>query len=63
MFYQDKEIANKEILTVVKNVKNYKACGLDNINNENIKSTIDVLLPVYVNLLNSFQAKSLMISC
>ena len=51
----DKEITNEEILTVVKNLKNNKACGLDNINNEYIKSTIDVglLLPVYVNLFNS----------
>ena len=44
----DKEITNEEILTVVKNLKNNKACGLDSINNEYIKSTIDVLLPVYV---------------
>ena len=49
----DKEITNKDILTVVKNLTNIKACWLNNVNNEVIKSTIDVLPYVYVNLFNS----------
>jgi hypothetical protein len=45
-------IKNEEILHCVKHLKNEKACGDDIINNEYIKSSIDVFLLVYLKLFN-----------
>ena len=42
----------KEIITAVKNLKNNKSQGLDNILNEQLKSTIQVMSPIYVKLFN-----------
>jgi hypothetical protein len=41
-----------EIRKVISRLKNNKACGLDSVTNEYIKSTVEVLLPVYVKLFN-----------
>ena len=60
----DKEITNEEILTVVKNLKNNKACGLDNINNEYIVQSMYYFLSMLICLiLYWIQAKSQMIGC
>ena len=45
-------ISNEEILQAVKNLKNNKSPGSDNILNEHIKSTINILLPIYTHLFN-----------
>ena len=42
----------KEIITAVKNLKNIKSEGLNNILNEQLKSTIQVMSPIYVKLFN-----------
>ena len=48
----DTDITASEIVKAVKKLKNNKACGTDEIYNEYIKSSIDMLLPVYVKLFN-----------
>jgi hypothetical protein len=42
----------KEILHVIKKLKNNKACGVDRVLNEHIKCSADLFLPLYVNLFN-----------
>ncbi len=46
------EITEEEIYLRVKDLKNGKACGLDNILNEFIKSTFNEMKLVYVELFN-----------
>ena len=46
------EITADEIFDSIKNLKNNKASGLDDIVNEHLKATVDILLPVYVLLFN-----------
>ncbi|MEW8546328.1 MAG: reverse transcriptase family protein [Candidatus Thiodiazotropha sp.] len=48
----NKEINENEILAATKSLKNNKSCGLDNILNEHIKSTIHIMIPVYKKLFN-----------
>ena len=36
----------------MRKLKNNKSSGIDNITNEHIKASIDILLPVYVKMLN-----------
>ena len=48
----NKPITEKEILTAVKKLKNNKSPGVDNILNEHIKSTIQIMLPIYTKLFN-----------
>ncbi|XP_041350956.1 uncharacterized protein LOC121369940 [Gigantopelta aegis] len=48
----NESILQEEILAVVKNLKNNKACGIDQIINEYIKQTIGCMVPVYVKLFN-----------
>ena len=43
-------ISEDEIIKCIKNLKNNKSCGDDNIKNEYIKSTANLLLPLYVKL-------------
>ena len=42
------EITSEEIVSCVKNLKNNKTSGDDFIVNEYIKSSIDIILPVYI---------------
>jgi hypothetical protein len=46
------EITSEEIVSCVKYLKNDKASGDDCIVNEYIKSSIDIILPVYINMFN-----------
>ena len=46
------EFTNEEILKCIRNLKNGKASGYDKILNEYIKSSCDILMPVYVKLFN-----------
>jgi uncharacterized protein YeeX (DUF496 family) len=46
------EITSEEIVSCVKNLKNDKASGDDFIVNEYIKSSIDIVLPVYIKMFN-----------
>ena len=48
----DMAITQEEIVKVVKSLKNGKAAGIDGINNEYLKCTIDKLAPVYEKLFN-----------
>ena len=41
-----------EILKSIQDLKTQKACGDDNIINENIKSSAHLLIPIYVRLFN-----------
>lgn len=45
-------ISAAEILTAVKNLKNNKSAGIDNVINEHLKVTIDHMLPIYIKLFN-----------
>jgi hypothetical protein len=45
-------ITEDEILCAVKNLKNNKASGYDNIVNEHIKHTIHMMMPIYCKLFN-----------
>ena len=45
-------ITIQEVLNCVKILKNNKACGNDRILNEYIKSTLDQMMPIYVQLFN-----------
>lgn len=45
-------ITESEVLSTAKSLKNNKSPGLDCIVNEHIKSTIHIMLPVYVKLFN-----------
>jgi hypothetical protein len=45
-------ITEDEILCAVKNLKNNKASGCDNIVNEHIKHTIHMMMPIYCKLFN-----------
>lgn len=46
------KITESEILTAVKNLKNNKSPGIDNILNEHLKNSILIMMPVYVKLFN-----------
>ena len=48
----DTPFTEEEVLTVVNNLKNNKACGLDNITNEILKAFSSKLLPVLTNFFN-----------
>jgi hypothetical protein len=41
-----------EIHTAVNKLKYNKACGVDGVYNEYIKSTLSILMPIYVKLCN-----------
>ena len=45
-------ITESEIVSAVKSLKNNKSPGLDNIVNEHIKSTLHIMLPIYIKLFN-----------
>ena len=47
-----KPITAEEILHTVKTLKNNKSSGLDNIFNEHLKSTINLMCPLFVKLFN-----------
>ena len=53
-------ITEAEILLCTKMLKNNKSPGLDNILNEHIKSTINIMLPVYTKLFNIIYEKGIM---
>ena len=44
--------SEQEIRKFVKNLKNNKAAGINEIINEYIKSSIDLMLPIYIKLFN-----------
>ena len=48
----NKEISEDEILKVVKTLKQNKSPGIDGVLNEHIKSTVNIMLPIYVKLFN-----------
>ena len=48
----DVAITEEKILCVVRCLKNGKASGEDEIINEHIKTTVDILLPFYVTMFN-----------
>ena len=48
----NKPITEKETLTAVENLKNNKSPGADNILNKHIKSTIQIILPIYTKPFN-----------
>ena len=48
----NRPISESEILKAVKQLKNNKSSGIDNIKNEHIKSTINIMLPIYTKLFN-----------
>jgi exonuclease III len=48
----DVPFTEKEILCVITNLKNNKACGMDRIVNEYLKSTPHIFISVYVKLFN-----------
>ena len=50
--YLDTDISPTEIVEATKKLKNNKASGIDGISNEYIKSSNNILLPVYVKLFN-----------
>lgn len=45
-------ISPDEIIIAIKKISNNKSCGFDNIINEYIKSSVDIMLPIYVDLFN-----------
>ena len=45
-------ITENKILAAIKSLKNNKSSGLDNIVNEHLKSTIQVMIPIYKKLFN-----------
>ncbi len=48
----NREICTEDITRAIKKIKNNKACGMDNILNEYLKCTLDVMAPFYVQLFN-----------
>ncbi|MCG8093283.1 MAG: reverse transcriptase family protein, partial [Candidatus Thiodiazotropha endolucinida] len=48
----NRQISHDEILAAIKNLKNNKSPGPDNVLNEHLKSTIDLFLPIYGHLFN-----------
>ena len=50
--YLDVDISEVEIKTVVKRLKNGKASGIDGILNEYLITSVDILMPVYMELFN-----------
>ena len=48
----NKSITEEEIRTCISKLKNHKAPDVDNIINEYIKATKDVLMPVYIRVFN-----------
>ena len=45
-------IIGQEIVNCIKNLKNNNAFGNDTVSNEYIKSTTELILPIYINLFN-----------
>ena len=43
----NKPISESEVRAAVKQLQNNKSAGLDNIKNEHIKSTSEVMIPIY----------------
>ena len=50
----NRPITESEISTAIKRLKNYKSSGYDCILNEHIKSSISVMIPIYIIFLNIF---------
>ena len=48
----DNPITEDEITCAVNNLGNDKACGIDGVYNEYIKSSLSVMMPIYVKLFN-----------
>ena len=48
----NKSISEEEIRTCISKLKNHKASGVDNIINEYIKATKEILMPVYTRVFN-----------
>ena len=48
----NKPISESEVRAAVKQLQNNKSAGLDNIKNEHIKSTSEVMIPIYTKLFN-----------
>ena len=46
------DITRDEIKNVIANLKNNKASGYDDVLNEHIKCTVDIMLPIYQKLFN-----------
>ena len=51
-YYINQPITEKEIQEAIKNLKNNKSHGIDKILNEHLKTTINVMSPIYVKLFN-----------
>ena len=51
-YYINQPIAEKEIQEAIKNLKNNKSHGIDKILSEHLKTTINVMSPIYVKLFN-----------
>ena len=45
-------ITESKIISAVKSLKNNKSPGLDNIINEHVKSTLHIMVPIYIKLFN-----------
>ena len=48
----NKSITEEQIRTCISKLKNHKAPGVDNIINEYIKTTKDILMPVYIRVVD-----------
>ena len=48
----NKPISEQEVRQAIKNLKNSKSPGIDNVVNEQMKSSINIMLPIYVKLFN-----------
>ena len=51
-YYIIQPITGKEIQEAIKHLKNNKSHGIDKILNEHLKTTINVMSPIYVKLFN-----------
>jgi len=49
----DNCITEQEIKKTISKLKNGKSCGIDNVTNEYIKSSCDILMPIYVKHFNT----------
>ncbi|MCG7879466.1 MAG: reverse transcriptase family protein [Candidatus Thiodiazotropha endolucinida] len=48
----NQKISANEISTAIKSLRNNKSPGIDNIVNEHLKTTVNIMLPIYVKLFN-----------
>ena len=58
-----KSISEEEGKTCISKLKNRKASGVDNIINEYIKATKDILMPVYTKVFNIIFMNGLSLRC